>query len=163
MRRTILLAVLAVAQTAAGGASAYALRTVFLKPGHCAKVHGTKVCARSVKPKLVTVTVAPSPVGQTFNGNGDQTLAPVTLAHGVTVHWTAQPDSDGFNEFDVTSSAGDTTFVQFDNGNGRHQWRELHPAGDVHARRLGKRRLDDLVLTFGSISATRAQRRPWVS
>jgi len=163
MRRTILLAVLAVALTAAGGASAYALRTVFLKPGHCTKVHGTKVCARDVKPKLVTVTVAPSPAGQTFSGNGDQTLAPVTLAHGVTVHWTAQPDSDGFNEFDVTSSAGDTTFVQFDNGNGRHQWRELHPAGDVHARRLGKRRLDDLVLTFGSISATRAQRRPWVS
>jgi hypothetical protein len=70
-----------------------------------------------VKPKIVTVTVAPSPVGQTFSGNGDRTLAPVTLAHGVTVHWTSQPDSDGFNEFEVSSSAGDTTFVEFDNGN----------------------------------------------
>lgn len=117
MRRTALLAFLAVALLAAGGASAYALRTVFLKPGHCTKVHGTKVCARSVKPRIVTVTVAPSPVGQTFSGNGDKTLAPVTLAHGVTVHWTSQPDSDGFNEFDVSSSAGDTTFVEFDNGN----------------------------------------------
>ena len=129
MRRTILLAVLAVALTAAGGASAYALRTVFLKPGHCTKVHGTKVCARDVKPKLVTVTVAPSPVGQTFSGNGDQTLAPVTLAHGVTVHWTAQPDSDGFNEFEVTSSAGDTTFVQFDNGNGATSGASFIPPG----------------------------------
>jgi hypothetical protein len=35
-------------------------------------VHGTKVCARKVKPK--TVTVAPSPIGQTFSGNGDKTL-----------------------------------------------------------------------------------------
>jgi hypothetical protein len=52
MRRTALLAVLAVALLAAGGASAYALRTVFLKPGHCTKVHGTKVCARSVKPRF---------------------------------------------------------------------------------------------------------------
>ena len=72
MRRTALLAVLAVALLAVGRESAYALRTVFLKPGHCTKVHGTKVCARSVKPKIVTVTVAPSPVGQTFSGNGDK-------------------------------------------------------------------------------------------
>jgi hypothetical protein len=129
MRRTILVAVLAAALLAAGGASAYALRTVFLKPGHCTKVHGTKVCARSVKPKLVTVTVTPSPVGQTFSGNGDKTLPPVTLAHGVTVHWTAQPDSDGFNEFDVSSSAGDTTFVQFDNGNSTTSGTSFIPPG----------------------------------
>ena len=129
MRRTALLAVLAVALLAAGGASANALRTVFLKPGHCTKVHGTKVCARSVKPKIVTVTVAPSPVGQTFRGNGDKTLAPVTLAHGVTVHWTAQPDSDGFNEFDVSSSAGDTTFVGFDNGNSTTSGTSYIPPG----------------------------------
>ena len=129
MRRTALLAVLAVALLAAGGASAYALRTVFLKPGHCTKVHGTKVCARSVKPRIVTVTVAPSPVGQTFSGNGDRTLAPVTLAHGVTVHWTSQPDSDGFNEFDVSSSAGDTTFVEFDNGNGTTSGTSYIPPG----------------------------------
>lgn len=129
MRRTALLTVLAVALLAAGGASAYALRTVFLKPGHCTKVHGTKVCARSVKPKIVTVTVALSPVGQTFSGNGDKTLPPVTLAHGVTVHWTAQPDSDGFNEFDVSSSAGDTTFVEFDNGNSTTSGTSYIPPG----------------------------------
>jgi hypothetical protein len=129
MRRTALLAVLVVALLGAGGASAYALRTVFLKPGHCTKVHGTKVCARSVKPKIVTVTVAPSPVGQTFSGNGDKTLAPVTLAHGVTVHWTSQPDSDGFNEFDVFSSAGDTTFVAFDNGNSTTSGTSYIPPG----------------------------------
>src|SRR6478752_9165992 len=76
MRRTVLLAVLAVALTAAGGASAYALRTVFLKPGHCTKVHGTKVCARDVKPKLVTVTVAPSPVGQSSAGTETRPLRP---------------------------------------------------------------------------------------
>jgi hypothetical protein len=129
MRRTALLAVLAVALLAAGGASAYALRTVFLKPGHCTKVHGTKVCARSVKPRIVTVTVAPSPVGQTFSGNGDKTLAPVTLAHGVTVRWTSQPDSDGFNEFDVSSSAGDTTFVEFDNGSSTTSGTSYIPPG----------------------------------
>jgi hypothetical protein len=129
MRRTVLLAVLAVALLGAGGASAYALRTVFLKPGHCTKVHGTKVCAHNVKPKIVTVTVAPSPVGQTFGGNGDKTLAPVTLAHGVTVHWTSQPDSDGFNEFDVSSSAGDTTFVEFDNGDSTTSGTSFIPPG----------------------------------
>jgi hypothetical protein len=129
MRRNALLAAVVVVLLAAGGASAYALRTVFLKPGHCTKVHGTKVCARSVKPKLVTVTVAPSPVGQTFSGNGDKTLAPVTLEQGVMVHWTAQPDSDGFNEFDVTSSVGDTTFVSFDNGNGTTSGTSFIPPG----------------------------------
>jgi hypothetical protein len=116
VRRTALVVVAVLALLAAGGASAYALKTVFLEPGHCTKVHGTKVCARNVKAKTVTVTVAPSPIGDTFSGNGDKTLAPVTLAHGVTVHWTAQPDSDGFNEFDVSSSPGDTTFLEFDNG-----------------------------------------------
>lgn len=103
---------------AAGGASAYALHTIFLRPGHCAKVHGTKVCARNVKPRTVkvTVTVGPSPVGQTFTGNGDKTLAPLTLDHGVTVSWTAQPDSDGNNQFSVTSSPEDERFIEFDNG-----------------------------------------------
>jgi hypothetical protein len=88
---------------AAGGASAYALGTIWLRPGHCKKVHGTKVCARKVKPVTTTVsrtstvtstvTVAPSPIGQTFSGNRDSTLAPRTIpVNGVVVHWTAQPD-----------------------------------------------------------------------
>src|ERR1700755_1171400 len=111
MRRAAVVAAVVVALLAAGGASAYALKTVFLKPGRCTKVHGAKVCARRVKPKLVTVTVAPSPLGKTFSGNGDTLLAPVTLTHGVTLHWTAQPDSDGFHEFSVSSRAGDTAFV----------------------------------------------------
>jgi hypothetical protein len=129
VRRTALVVVAVLALLAAGGASAYALKTVFLRPGHCAKVHGTKVCARNVKAKTFTVTVAPSPIGETFTGNGDKTLAPVTLAHGVTVHWTSQPDSDGFNEFDVSSSAGDTTFVQFDNGNSTTSGTSFIPPG----------------------------------
>jgi hypothetical protein len=122
VRRTVLVVVAVLALLAAGGASAYALHTIFLKPGHCTKVHGTKVCARNVKAKVFTVTVAPSPIGDTFSGNGDKTLAPVTLAHGVTVHWTAQPDSDGFNEFDVSSSPGDTAFLEFNNGETRQPW-----------------------------------------
>jgi hypothetical protein len=129
VRRTALVVVAVLALLAAGGASAYALKTVFLEPGHCTKVHGTKVCARNVKAKTVTVTVAPSPIGDTFSGNGDKTLAPVTLAHGVTVHWTAQPDSDGFNEFDVSSSSGDTTFLEFDNGDSTTSGTSFVPPG----------------------------------
>lgn len=131
MRRTALLVAVVVALAAAGGASAYALRTIFLRPGHCTKVHGTKVCARQVKPRTITttVTVAPSPVGQTFSGNGDTTLAPVTLAHGVTVSWTAQPDSDGFNEFSVSSSPSDANFIEFDNGDGSTSGTSYVPPG----------------------------------
>lgn len=131
MKRTALIAVVVLGLVAAGGASAYALRTIWLRPGHCAKVHGTRVCARKVKPRTatVTVTVAPSPIGRTFSGNGNQTLAPVTLPHGVTVHWTAQPDADGFNEFSVTSSATDTNFVQFDNGNSTTSGMSYVPPG----------------------------------
>ena len=131
MRRTALLVAVVVALAAAGGASAYALRTIFLRPGHCTRVHGTKVCARQVKPRTITttVTVAPSPVGQTFSGNGDTTLAPVTLAHGVTVSWTAQPDSDGFNEFSVSSSPSDANFIEFDNGDGSTSGTSYVPPG----------------------------------
>jgi hypothetical protein len=116
---------------AAGGASAYALRTLWLRPGHCMKVHGTRVCARSVTPRTrtVTVTVAPSPIGRTFSGNGDQMLAPVTLSHGVEVSWTAQPDPDGFNDFTVSSEPNGTNFVEFDNGAGATSGKSYVPPG----------------------------------
>lgn len=128
MRRATLVLVVAMALLAAGGASAYALRTIFLSPGHCTKVHGTKVCARSLKPR--TVTVAPSSIGQTFSGNGSSTLAPMTIpANGVTVHWTAQPDSYGYNTFSVSSSTGDTRYVSFDNGNNSTSGASFIPIG----------------------------------
>ena len=116
MKRVVVATALLLALLAAGGASAYALKTIWLRPGRCTKVHGTKVCARTVAPKTVTVTVAPSPIGQTFSGNGDKTLAPMTLSHGVTAHWTSQPDSTGFNLFSVSSSPSDSTYISFDNG-----------------------------------------------
>jgi hypothetical protein len=120
------MAVVLLALLAAGGASAYALGTIWLRPGHCTKLHGTKVCARKVKPK--TVTVAPSPIGQTFTGNGSKTLNPLTLAHGVTVHWTSQPDAYGDNIFSVSGSSG-TNFVSFDNGNSSTSGSSYIPAG----------------------------------
>lgn len=126
VRRTVLIAVALLALLAAGGASAYALRTVWLKPGRCTKVHGTRVCARKVKPK--TVTVAPSPIGQTFSGNGSKTLNPMTLSHGVTVHWTSQPDAFNNNYFSVSGSSG-TTFVSFDNGNSSTSGASYIPPG----------------------------------
>jgi hypothetical protein len=131
VRRALFLVVALLALAAAGGASAYALKTIWLKPGHCTKVHGAKVCARSVTPRTstLTVTIAPSPAGKTFSGNGDQTLAPLTLSHGVEVTWTAQPDSDGFNEFSVTSGATDTNFVQFDNGDSTTSGTSYIPPG----------------------------------
>jgi len=92
-------------------------------------VHGAKVCARNVKPRTFTVTVAPSPIGETFTGNGDKTLAPVTIPHGVTVQWTSQPDSDGFNEFAVSSSASDQNFIEFDNGDSSTSGTSFIPAG----------------------------------
>jgi hypothetical protein len=131
VRRVTLLVAVALALLAAGGASAYALRMIWLRPGHCTKVHGTKVCARKVKPRTITqtVTVGPSPIGETFSGNGDKTLAPLTLAHGVTVQWTAQPDADGFNSFQVTSSPTDESFVEFDNGDSTTSGSSYIPPG----------------------------------
>jgi hypothetical protein len=130
MRKVVVLAVVMLL-LGAGGASAYALHTIFIRPGHCTKVHATKVCARKVAPKTVseTVTVGPSPVGETFSGNGDKTLPPLTLSHGVTVNWTSKPDSDGFNQFGVSSSPDDASFVQFDNGNGSSSGSSYVPAG----------------------------------
>lgn len=75
------------------------------------------------------VTVAPSPVGQTFSGDGDKSLAPVTLMHGVTVSWTAQPDSDGLNQFEVSSSPGDESFIEFDNGDSSTSGTSFVPPG----------------------------------
>lgn len=131
---TAALAALVVA--GAGVASAYALKTIFLAPGHCKKVHGTKVCARHVKPvtsvrsSTVTITVAPSATGQKFSGNGDSTLAPLTIpANGVVVHWTAQPDQLGDNSFLVSSSPSDADFIEFDNGSGATSGTSFIPAG----------------------------------
>lgn len=130
MRKVVVLAVVMLL-LGAGGASAYALHTIFLRPGHCTKVRGTKVCARKVAPKTVlqTVTVGPSPIGETFSGNGDKTLPPLTLSHGVTVSWTSKPDSDGFNQFSVSSSPDDANFVEFDNGDGSSSGSSFVPAG----------------------------------
>jgi hypothetical protein len=122
-----LLAAIVVALVCAGAASAYALRTIMLSPGHCTRVGHTKVCAKRAKVK--TVTVASSPLGQTFSGNGDSTLAPLTLTAGDQVHWTAQPDSDGDNFFDVISGQSDTNFVEFDNGDGSTSGSTFIPAG----------------------------------
>jgi hypothetical protein len=127
VKRTALLAVVLLTLLAAGGASAYALGTIWLRPGRCTKVHGTKVCARNVKPR--TVTVAPSPIGQTFSGNGEKTLAPLTLARGVTVHWTSQPDTYGYNTFSVSSSSSDKTYVSFNNGNSSTSGTSFIPPG----------------------------------
>jgi len=127
MRRATLVAVVLLL-LAVGSASAYAVRTVFIKPGHCTKAHGTKVCARSVPPKTLTVG-PPSPIGQKFTGNGDKTLAPLTISHGVTVTWTSQPDSEGFNQFAVSSSPDDARFVEFDNGDSSSSGSSYIPPG----------------------------------
>jgi plastocyanin len=124
-----LLAAIFVALVCAGGASAYALRTIMLSPGHCKRIGHTKVCARAAKTKTVTTTVAVSGIGKTFTGNGDSTLAPLTLTAGDEVHWTAQPDSDGNNFFVVTSSSDDANFVEFDNGDGSTSGSTFIPAG----------------------------------
>jgi hypothetical protein len=113
VKRPFLLATIA-ALAFAGAAAAYGVSTIYLKPGACTQVAKTKVCARKLSP--VTVTVLPSPIGQTIKGNGAETLAPITLRHGVEVHWTSQFDSVGFNIFSVYSSPGDTATVNFDNG-----------------------------------------------
>jgi plastocyanin len=122
-----LLASIFVALVCAGAASAYAVRTIVLSPGHCKLIGHTKVCAK--RAKIKTVTVAPSPIGQMFNGNGDSTLAPLTLKAGDEVRWTAQPDSDGNNFFDVTSDPSDPNSVEFDNGNGATSGSTFIPAG----------------------------------
>lgn len=127
VRRAALVAVVLLL-AGAGGASAYALKTVFIRPGHCTRVHGTKVCARRMPPRTVTVG-APSPIGETFSGNGDKTLAPLTLPHGVTVTWTSQPDSDGLNQLAVSSSPNDANFVEFDNGSGASSGSSYIPPG----------------------------------
>lgn len=113
LRRPALLAAIALL-VFAGTAAAYGVSTIFLRPGACVKVAKTRVCARRVNP--VTVTLATPRVTRTVKGNGAETLAPITLAHGTEVQWTSQPDSMGFNIFAVDSSPGDTSSVDFDNG-----------------------------------------------
>src|SRR5690348_8264753 len=133
VRKGVLLAAALFALLAAGGASAYVVaRTIWLRPGHCRVVHGRKVCARKATPRTVThtTTVAPSSIGQSFSGNGDSTLAPLTVpANGVVVHWTAQPDQFGDNSFLVSSSPNDELFVEFDNGDGATSGSSFIPAG----------------------------------
>jgi hypothetical protein len=90
-----LVIVLMAALVFVGAASAYAVRTIYLKPGHCTTVAKTRVCAREVKPTVKTITVSPSPLGKTFSGSGQQTLAPFTLAKGAMLHWTITNDRYG--------------------------------------------------------------------
>jgi hypothetical protein len=102
-------------------------------------VHGTKVCARRVKPVTrtinATVTVAPSSTGQKFSGNGNSTLTPLTIpADGVVVPWTAQPDQFGDNSFSVLSSPNDVNFLEFDNGATGRAGRSSFPAGLTRSR-----------------------------
>ncbi|HEX4324458.1 MAG TPA: hypothetical protein VHZ77_07485 [Gaiellaceae bacterium] len=122
-----LLAAIFVALVCAGGASAYALHTIMLRPGHCTRVGHTKICARHAKTK--TVTVATAAIGKTFTGNGDTTLAPLTLKAGDEVHWTAQPDSGDNNSFVVSSDPEDSRFVEFDNGDGATSGSTFIPPG----------------------------------
>ena len=118
MKRTILIAVTVLALAAAGSASAYALHTITLNPGHCAKVHGTRVCARKAKPK--TVTVYPAAAGTTVSGSGTLTMAPFTLAKGTNIHWsyTPDPEFDGgltlyCGESIVSSGTGQTSGTSY--------------------------------------------------
>jgi plastocyanin len=127
--RKVLIAAVFVALVCAGGASAYALRTIVLAPGHCKRIGHTKVCAKAAKTKTVTTTVAVSGIGKTFTGNGDSTLAPLTLTTGDEVHWTAQPDSAGDNSFVVSSDPDDVRFIEFDNGSGATSGSTFIPAG----------------------------------
>lgn len=158
MRKKVLVVAGLAALLFAGVAGAAVLsKTIFLSPGKCKTVHGTRVCAKKVKPhtvthtrtstvtntvttppvtntvtntQTVTVTVGPSPMGQTFSGNGSETLAPMTVpADGVEVHWTAQPNSYGFNDFMVTSQPSDSHYVEFDNGNSATSGESYIPAG----------------------------------
>jgi archaellum component FlaF (FlaF/FlaG flagellin family) len=140
VKRVALASAVLIALLAAGGGSAYALRTIFLSPGHCKKVHGTKVCARKARTvthtstvtqtSTVTVTVAPTSTGQQFSGNGSETLPPMTIpANGVVVQWTAQPDPAGDNFFSVTSSPSDANFIEFDNGSGATSGSSFIPGG----------------------------------
>lgn len=122
MRRLALTSAALFSLLFAGGASAYALKTIWLRPGRCTNVHGTKICARKVAPR--TVTVAPSPIGKTISGNGSQTLDPMTLAHGVEVHWTSSADSYGDNSLSVYCGIN-----HFDNGNGATSGQSYLPAG----------------------------------
>ena len=76
------------------------------------------------------MTVAPSSTGRQFAGNGDSTLAPLTVpANGVVVQWTAQPDQFGDNSFLVSSSPSDAGFIEFDNGSGATSGTSFIPAG----------------------------------
>jgi len=114
MKRKAIIAAAVVVLTFAGIATAAALtRTVHLAVGQCVTIKkaAEKVCApkaivRTVTAPAVTqtVTVSPSPVGQTITGNGGETLPPMTLAAGVELHWTAQPDQFGNNFFAVTGA-----------------------------------------------------------
>jgi hypothetical protein len=128
-RRRVLLAVVVVGLLAAGGASAIALRTITLRPGQCRTVKGVRVCASKPRVVVRTVTVAPSPIGKTFSGNGTKTLEPITLTHGVTAHWTAKPDAYGYNLFSVSSSPSDKTYVSFDNGSNSTSGSSYIPPG----------------------------------
>ena len=114
MKRPVVLVSAIAVLVFAGAAAAYGVSTIYLKPGACTTVGKTKVCARPAV--RVTVTAVSPTLGKSFKGNGAETLPPITLAKGDTVHWTSKPDSMGFNIFAVNSGPNDTTSVNFDNG-----------------------------------------------
>jgi hypothetical protein len=84
VRTKILVAAFVVALSGAGVATAYGLKTIILKPGHCTKVGKTQVCAAkartvthsvtrtfvSTATSTVTVTSPPPPPAVSF-GDGD--------------------------------------------------------------------------------------------
>jgi len=132
MRRHVLVAVVLLVLLAAGGAaSAIALRTITLRPGQCQRVtRRTRICAAKARTVTRTVTVAPSSIGQSFSGNGSQTLPPLKIPRAVYVHWTAQQDAYGYSLFHVSGDCSNPfNYVFFDNGNNATSGSSYVPAG----------------------------------
>jgi hypothetical protein len=100
----------------------------------------------SVKTTTETITVAPSPVGKSFGGAGNSTLATFTLSHEATLSWTeSQPDSGGdcFEVDDQTGSDLADSGLDCSVGAGTTT---LQP-GHLHVERRRGRSVDDQFLT----------------
>jgi hypothetical protein len=142
MKHKALIVSVLVALAFAGVAAAYSLRTVYIKPGHCTTISKTKVCALAQKPAIhqvtqtVTVTTTPppppAPTVFNFSGQGETTLAPVTLAKPATIVWTCTGYLAGIN-----TNEGD--FGLGGNGYGSGYL----PAGTVSISVFGHRIVDD--------------------
>lgn len=91
-RYIIIVIILALVLPASALATAIALRTIVLQPSHCVTISKTRVCAAKQKVQIVS----PSPIGQTFSGSGQATLAPFTVpANGTMLHWSITNDQYG--------------------------------------------------------------------